>query len=136
MNQGNQFEYNFCDLLAQNGFWAKRLDPSSAGEQPFDIIAGKDGKIYAFECKVCNGSRFTLNRVEDNQQIAMKKFMACGNIDAWFAFWYVGYGIYLTHASDIFWDLEQGVKSHTPLERGNSIDYWMQNICGKEHKDC
>lgn len=39
---GNNFETEFCELLAKNGFWAHNLAQNQTG-QPADIIAVKNG---------------------------------------------------------------------------------------------
>jgi Holliday junction resolvase len=90
--RGTSFERYFAQLLSEQGFWA-RLDKGKA--QTCDIIAGKDGIIYLFECKTCKTDYFNFNRIEDNQSMSRKKFIACGNAEAYFVFEVEG-SIYLS----------------------------------------
>lgn len=82
--EGNEFEREFCDMLAEHGFWALNVPQYKAG-QPADIVAAKDGKAYLIDCKVCSRRGFVLSRVEDNQRSAMTLWQECGNGVGWFA---------------------------------------------------
>lgn len=82
---GNSFEQEFCNILARDGFWVHFIEPNKSGAQPFDIVAGKDGYIYAFDCKTNKGNRFRLDRIEDNQQLAFDKFNHARNFNSYFA---------------------------------------------------
>lgn len=57
------------------------ITPDPRGAQPFDIIAVKNGRAFAIECKTLVDSKkhFTINRLEENQRFAFKKWMDCGN---------------------------------------------------------
>ncbi len=81
---GNSFESEFCETLAEEGFWTHNLAQNSAG-QPADVIAVKDGKAYLIDCKVCSRDRFSLNRIEENQSLSMELWRDCGNGEGWFA---------------------------------------------------
>lgn len=81
---GNSFELEFCEALADNGFWCHNLKQNSAG-QPADVIAVKNGKGYLIDCKLCSSDKFALSRIEDNQIYAMHKWSECGNETGWFA---------------------------------------------------
>lgn len=78
---GNSFEGEVCDVLASYGYWVHFLVPDARGAQPFDIIAAKDNKAYAIECKTLTGKRksFSIDRLEDNQMLASERWIACGN---------------------------------------------------------
>lgn len=76
---GTEFEQEFCEALAQKGYWAHFIVPDARGAQPFDIIAVKDGIAYAIDCKTCVANIFSMNRLEDNQIMAFEKWLACGN---------------------------------------------------------
>lgn len=78
---GNKFEQRMCDLLAKHGYWVHFITPDVRGAQPFDIIAVKDGKPYAMECKTLEVSKksFNISRLEDNQILSFEKWLACGN---------------------------------------------------------
>ena len=81
---GNSFETEFCEILAEEGFWTHNLAQNSAG-QPADVIAVKDGKAYLIDCKVCSRDRFSINRIEENQELSMELWRDCGNGEGWFA---------------------------------------------------
>lgn len=82
---GNKFEQEFCNLLSKNGYWAHFIEPNKSGGQPFDVIAGKNGKIFAYDCKTNKGNRFRLSRIEDNQELSFNKYINCGNNNCYFA---------------------------------------------------
>ena len=81
---GNDFERQFCEMLAAEGWWVHNMAQNAAG-QPADVIAAKNGKAVLVDCKVCSHKGFALSRVEDNQHLAMERWEKCGNGDAWFA---------------------------------------------------
>lgn len=70
-----------CKILAQNGYWVHFIVPDSRGAQPFDIIAVKDGKALAIDCKTCVADSFNISRLEDNQIMAFERWIKCGNDD-------------------------------------------------------
>ena len=76
---GTEFEQDFCKLLASKGYWVHFIVPDSRGAQPFDVVAAKDGKPYAFDCKTCVANTFNINRLEDNQITSFERWMRCGN---------------------------------------------------------
>ena len=80
---GNDFETEFCELLAEHGFWVHNLAQNAAG-QPADVIAVKEGEPYLIDCKVCSQGKFTFNRIEENQELSMELWRDCGN----------GYGLF------------------------------------------
>lgn len=82
---GNAFEQEFCEILAQHGFWAHNLAQNRQG-QPFDVIAAKDGAAYVFDCKVCEDDVFDLSRIEENQENAMLLWESKGNRTGRFVF--------------------------------------------------
>jgi len=81
--KGSNFENDFCNILAQYGFWARK-DKGYA--QTCDIIAGKNNKIYLFECKTCSKDYFNTKRVEDNQNYSRERFRECGNSNCYFVY--------------------------------------------------
>jgi Holliday junction resolvase len=81
---GNDFEREFCELLAAEGFWVHNLAMNSAG-QPADVIAVRNGEAFLIDCKHCTGKGFDLRRIEENQQFAMKLWEERGNGVGWFA---------------------------------------------------
>ena len=81
---GNQFETEFCEILAEEGFWTHNMAQNAAG-QPADVIAVKEGKAYLIDCKVCTRDRFAFDRIEENQSLSMELWRECGNGEGWFA---------------------------------------------------
>lgn len=76
---GTLFEREFCALLAARGYWVHFITPAANGTQPFDVIAVKDGKAYAYDCKTSTLRHFTMARLEQNQITSFEKWMTCGN---------------------------------------------------------
>jgi Holliday junction resolvase len=76
---GTAFEREMCSLLMQRGYWVHFITPDATGAQPFDLIAVKDGKAWAIDCKTCSKPVFSVNRLEWNQHFAFKLWMAKGN---------------------------------------------------------
>lgn len=78
---GTAFEKRVCALLSANGYWVHFITPDIRGAQPFDIVAIKNGKALAVECKTLEASKksFNISRLEDNQICAFEKWLACGN---------------------------------------------------------
>lgn len=86
---GTEFEKEFCKILSNKGFWATRLAKKADGSQPFDVIAAKNSKVQAYECKVIQNYRFDLSRVEDNQMRSHKKWLLMGNYNCFNVAFYV-----------------------------------------------
>lgn len=84
---GAAFEREFAKFMSDRGFWVHILQDNKNG-QPFDMIAAKDGCTYAFDCKVCEGNKFLLRRMEPNQISAMKLWEGCGNKEGMFVIGY------------------------------------------------
>ena len=76
---GGRFEREFCDLLSAHGFWVHRIAQNNVGQQPADVIAVYHGVAYLIDCKVCSDDRFTYSRIEDNQDMAMCRWVALKN---------------------------------------------------------
>jgi len=81
---GNTFERDLCLSLSGYGFWAHNLAQNSQG-QPFDVIAARNGKSHPIDCKVCEKNIFKMERVEENQALAMMLWRETGNGEGWFA---------------------------------------------------
>ena len=90
---GNSFEQEFCEILFEKGFWVHNLAQNASG-QPADVIAVRQGIAHLIDCKVCSNGKFPLSRIEENQHMAMRMWMSCGNGSAWFAL-KVGDDIYM-----------------------------------------
>ncbi len=82
---GNDFEKEFALYLQDKGMFVYNLPNKHTG-QPFDIIATKNNKFFAFECKHCKGNIFSLSRVEDNQMQALKKLEKVKSNNYFFVF--------------------------------------------------
>lgn len=76
---GTEFEKQVCAMLAEDGWWVHFIEPKQNGSQPFDIVAVRNGRAIAIDCKTCASDRFNINRLEDNQLYAFDKWLACGN---------------------------------------------------------
>lgn len=76
---GTEWEQDFCDMLAGQGYWVHFMSPDNRGAQPFDVIAVKAGEAYAYDCKTCAANWFSMDRLEDNQVMAFEKWIRCGN---------------------------------------------------------
>lgn len=81
---GNNFEREFCEQLARDGFWAHFMGGSKNG-QPADIIAVRNEHAYLIDAKDCQNDRFVLSRIENNQDMAMRYWEMCGNNQGIFA---------------------------------------------------
>lgn len=116
---GSAFEREFAEKLSANGYWVHLLRDNQNG-QPFDLIAVRDGKAYAIDCKDCTSEKFPLSRIEENQKTAMGLWMECGNNEPMFALRFPSQKIRLLKYSDAM-DLEEiGIKA---LSGGNLIIY-------------
>ena len=76
---GTEFERKVCEILSADGWWVHFISPDNRGAQPFDIIAVKEGRAIAADCKTCEGKIFSIDRLEDNQRLAFEKWQRCGN---------------------------------------------------------
>lgn len=76
---GTEFENEMCECLAADGWWVHFITPNAAGAQPFDIIAVRDGKALALDCKTCDRPSIAYSRLEENQKASMEFWMRRGN---------------------------------------------------------
>lgn len=76
---GTAFENRMCSLLQSEGWWVHFIEPKQSGAQPFDIVAVKNGRAIAIDCKTCASNKLPLSRLEDNQIYAFEKWIRCGN---------------------------------------------------------
>lgn len=82
---GTGFENEFCELMAADGYWVHFISPDNRGAQPFDVIAAKNGRVFAIDCKTCVAKSFSINRLEENQIRSFERWLKCGNEDPWVA---------------------------------------------------
>lgn len=117
---GNRFEREFCELLAEHGFWAHNLAQNQAG-QPADILAIRDDIPVLIDCKVCSNNRFAFSRVEENQETAMHAWMGAGNERCYFALKLMDGSTYMVHSEIILAAVDAGrlnAKSPKSLSEG------------------
>lgn len=78
---GTAFENTMVGILKAGGCWVHFLNPDARGAQPFDILAVKNGKCLAVECKTLreDANNFPMSRIEENQVYAMNRWISCGN---------------------------------------------------------
>lgn len=77
---GNSFEKEYAKILRERGYWVTFLTPKkNIGSQPCDLIAIKDDKPILIDCKTCKTHLFPINRIEENQRQAFKRYSKCGN---------------------------------------------------------
>lgn len=81
---GNDFEDQFAELAGSKGFWAHRMTANVDG-QPADVIICKNNIPILVDCKDCKNNVFKLSRIEENQELAMIKWLEKGNKYALFA---------------------------------------------------
>ena len=77
---GNSFEKEYAELLRKKGYWVTFLSPrKNIGSQPCDLIAIKNDFPILIDCKMCDKHLFPINRIEENQRQAFKRYLKCGN---------------------------------------------------------
>lgn len=96
---GQQFETELCEKLAECGWWAHNMAQTAAG-QPADVIAVRINTAVLIDCKVCSNDSFNMSRVEPNQESAMSLWTNRGNSYAYFAIKYKSGQIYMMHYND------------------------------------
>lgn len=81
--KGTAFERKVCEVFKNRGYWVHFIAPDARGAQPFDIIAVKDGRARAVECKTLSDDVrwFSIKRLEDNQVSAFEYWKSKGNGD-------------------------------------------------------
>ena len=126
---GNRFEQVFSNLLADRGFWSHVLQQNKSG-QPADIIAVKGKYHTLIDCKVISDhDGFPLSRVEENQRLAMKRFMERGGECGWFALKLPDGTVWMVSITTIGFMEKQGVKSIPEKlirEKLWSVEEWLK----------
>lgn len=127
---GTKFEKEFAGILAEHWFWVHLFQDNKNG-QPCDVIAARDRVTYLFDCKDCQGSFFSVSRVEENQYNAMHLFHLTGNSRGMFAIRFQDEPIYLVDYQ-VMKDLQDGgVKN---LDRmsiglyGRTLESWINEL--------
>lgn len=124
---GNSFEAEFCQMLAENGFWAHNLTQNSAG-QPADVIAVKNGVAHLIDCKLCTGNSFSVSRIEENQRYAMHLWSECGNGLGWFAIRINGM-VYMVTLSQLEESDKKRLSEDWLSDHGISFENWVVSQC-------
>lgn len=76
---GTEFEQELCKALASCGYWVHFLTPNAAGQQPFDIVAVRNGEALVIDCKTCVQNSISFSRLEYNQRFAFELWLKRGN---------------------------------------------------------
>ena len=124
---GGRFEQEFAEFLDKHGFWCHVMQQNKAG-QPSDIIAVKGDYHCLIDCKeVSTNKGFVLSRVEENQRLAMQKFLSRGNHVGWFAVKYPVIGVMMISMDSILAAESNGMKaiSEVVATRFMSADEWV-----------
>lgn len=124
---GNDFERKFCEMLSDYGFWVHNLVANASG-QPADVIAVKEHKAYLIDCKVCSRGGFTLSRIEDNQDLAMRLWDECGNGKGLFAM-LIGTQVIMVSHADLVAQRNKGhsnVNNMELREIGIPLEKWVK----------
>lgn len=111
-HRGKDLEKRFMEFLSRNGFWVHFMHPAPDGSQPFDIIACKDGIVYAFDCKTLDGKeRFPVDRAEDNQRMAFNLMNRKRNYLTYFVIEVERNIVVFVHSKQIDMAMADGLKS-------------------------
>ena len=124
---GNSFETELCEILANHGFWAHNMAANQAG-QPADVIAARNSVSYLIDCKSCTTAKgFSLDRVEDNQDMAMRLWRDCGNGEGWFAIKLANGEIYMVQHSVVmtFCYVQSAMRPTDVVSNGLSLSQWV-----------
>ena len=126
---GGKFEQVMSSMLADHGFWSHVLQQNKSG-QPADIIAVKGKYHTLIDCKVISDhDGFPLSRVEENQRLAMKRFMERGGECGWFALKLPDDTVWMVSITTIGFIEKQGVKSIPEKlirEKLWSVEEWLK----------
>ena len=55
------------------------LERNRRGQQPFDFVGAKDGKVIVGDCKTCKKNYIGIDRLEFDQIASFEKYLKCGN---------------------------------------------------------
>ena len=80
ISEWQQFENDFCNYLAEQGYWVYHIPKKKDGSQPFDVLAVKNGVVAVYDCKVLHGDRFPLSRIEWNQRYGFAQIQSKGGV--------------------------------------------------------
>lgn len=129
-SSGNRFEQEFAELLDRHGFWCHVMQQNKSG-QPADIIAVKGDYHCLIDCKEVSTDRgFVLSRAEENQRLAMKKFVDRGGHIGWFAVKFPDGEIRMVSIISVLLAESQGVKAlkQDKCEAFMTPEEWIKEI--------
>lgn len=124
---GDKFEQEFCEILANAGYWCHLIVPNRAGAQPFDVIAARNGIAYAFDCKTCVSNRFSVGRIEENQKCAFELWQTYRNPEPFFAVKHNDV-VYMIPWSDLCDGQSVRIDTYPTFDR---YDKWRRRSCEK-----
>lgn len=126
---GNRFEQEFAEFLSRRGYWAHVMQQNKNG-QPADIIAVKGKYHTLIDCKEVSTSKgFVLTRAEENQRLAMRRFLERGGEICWFAVKYPDGTIRMISIVAVEWAEKHGIKAISGMLAG-------QFVTAEEWADC
>ena len=120
----NKFERELSNILFKHGYWVHRLTQNSRG-QPADILSVKNCTAYLIDCKDCKNNKFSLSRIELNQELAMKLWKEKGNGDAWFAL-KLDSGIYMISHTVLFDQTKKNLNEKDISNIGIPLKEWIK----------
>ena len=123
--KGSAWENEFAQILSRNGFWATVLPKQRDGSQPMDVVAGKQGKIYNFDCKTVKGNTFPLSRIEENQEKAFERLSQCSCNANYFAIKCDDGSMWLYDAEVLIAQKNAGIKSIDVRKEGTPLLSWV-----------
>lgn len=107
--------------LSKLGYWCTYLEGEShTKSQACDVIACKDGKVWAIDCKTLHNKNglFPIDRIEQNQVLAYKRYKKCGNDNFFLAILWQD-NIYFIPMSDILFECKSiDLKEKVAIWRG------------------
>lgn len=128
-SSGTEFENSLANYLSIKGFWVSH-DVQDKDGQSADLIACKAGQVYLIDGKVCSNGFFDLNRIEDNQNLSMKKFAECGNGTGLFIIWINPRQIFVVDLDSLL-ELKKTRRilySHDLDSIGTSLELWADEV--------
>ena len=122
---GNRFENELCEALSEHGFWVHPMRQDNSG-QPADIIAVRNKISYLIDAKVCTNNKFSLSRVEENQDLAMELWKERGNGMGWFAL-KTDYGTFMLshYVLKAYRNRQSSLSIEEIIELGLPLDKWV-----------
>ena len=107
--------------LSKLGYRCTYLEGEShTKSQACDVIACKDGKVWAIDCKTLHNKNglFPIDRIEQNQVLAYKRYKKCGNDNFFLAILWQD-NIYFIPMSDILFECKSiDLKEKIAIWRG------------------